>query len=224
VTDNVDMIRGTLQRQLQEGLDTLELELDLAQQKQLLDYIALLLKWNKAFNLSGVRDASGILSRHIFDSLTLAPSLTGNIVLDVGTGPGLPGIPLAICFPEKQFVLLDSNSKKTRFVFQARLELGLANVDIHNARIEMFDEIDHIDTIVSRAFSSLSDFVNLTRHLTAGPKRRRRARILAMKGMYPADEISSLPEDYAVTRIVKAYLPGSAAERHIIEIEALVAE
>jgi 16S rRNA (guanine527-N7)-methyltransferase len=224
VTDNAVMIKEELQTQLQDGLDTLGLKLAPTQQEQLLDYIVLLLKWNKAFNLSGVKDASGILNRHIFDSLTLAPSLTGNVILDVGTGPGLPGIPLAICFPEKQFVLLDSNSKKTRFVFQAKLELGLKNVEVHNSRIEMFNKVDEVDTIVSRAFSSLSDFVNMTRHLTAGSSSSQRARILAMKGIYPADELSALPEDYVVSRIVKAYLPGSAAERHIIEIEALVAE
>ncbi len=145
-----------------DGLAQLELPLSELQQDQLLAYLDLLFKWNRSFNLSGVRDMSQMLSRHVLDSLSLAPLLTGQCVLDVGTGPGLPGIPLAICFPDKQFVLLDSNGKKTRFVFQAKLQLGLKNVDVHHGRIETFKETCRIDTIVSRAFSSLVDMVALT--------------------------------------------------------------
>lgn len=211
---------------LQIGLDQLELTLNERQKTQLLDYLDLLSKWNKAFNLSGVKDSSEMLSRHLLDSLTLVPFIKGLRILDVGTGPGLPGIPLAICFPEKQFVLLDSNGKKTRFVFQAKLQLGLDNVEVQNTRIENFSSLEPIDLVVCRAFSSLADLINMTRHLSvqsggatelgaANP-----TKIIAMKGHYPADELASLPDGFKLTSAKKVDVPGSVGERHIIEIIA----
>lgn len=203
-----------------DGLAQLELSLSEGQQDQLLAYLDLLFKWNRSFNLSGVRDMSQMLSRHLLDSLSLAPLLTGQCILDVGTGPGLPGIPLAICFPERQFVLLDSNGKKTRFVFQAKLQLGLKNVDVHHGRIETFKETCRVDTIVSRAFSSLVDMVALTQHLLLADGAGEPRRILAMKGQLPADELASLPSWIAPGRVLSVNVPGCDAERHIVELLA----
>lgn len=203
--------------QLEAGLRELGLPLTEIQKSKLLDYLELLLKWNKAFNLSGVKDASEMLSRHLLDSLTLVPYMTGNRILDIGTGPGLPGIPLAICFPEKDFVLLDSNGKKTRFVFQARLQLGLTNVDVQNARIEHYRSSAPVDIIVCRAFSSLSDLVNMTRHLT-------RTKLVAMKGVYPTKELAALPADVEVIAANKVLVPGYTGERHIIELTTAASE
>jgi 16S rRNA (guanine527-N7)-methyltransferase len=205
---------------LSEGLACLGLTLSEAQQEQLLAYLDLLFKWNKTFNLSGVRDKSEMLSRHLLDSLTLATLLTGKCILDVGTGPGLPGIPLAICFPDKQFVLLDSNGKKTRFVFQATLQLSLQNVEVHNGRVERFRETIRVDTIVSRAFSSLVDMVTLTQHLLRSEESGEPRRVLAMKGQLPADELASLPSWIVPGRLLSVRVPGCDGERHIVELLA----
>lgn len=205
---------------LSDGLARLGLSLSELQQEQLLAYLDLLFKWNRAFNLSGVRDMSEMLSRHLLDSLSLAPLLTGQFILDVGTGPGLPGIPLAICFPEKRFLLLDSNGKKTRFVFQAKLQLGLKNVDVHHARIETFKETCPIDTIVSRAFSSLVDMVTMTQHLLKAGGSEGPRKILAMKGQLPADELALLPSWILPGRLISVSVPGCDGERHIVELLA----
>lgn len=213
-------------QQLQIGLDQLGLTLNEHQKTQLLDYLDLLSKWNKAFNLSGVKDSSEMLSRHLMDSLTLVPFISGQRIVDVGTGPGLPGIPLAICFPEKSFVLLDSNGKKTRFVFQAKLQLALENVDVQNERIEKFHSNKPVDIIVCRAFSSLADLVNMTKHLTRrtdeadGSGTNNPTKIIAMKGQYPVDELALLPHGFELVSANKVNVPGGAGERHIIEITA----
>ena len=203
---------------LQVGLEEMGLVLGVRQQALLLQYLDLLIKWNKAFNLSGVKDPGSMLQRHLLDSLTLMPWMTGQHILDVGTGPGLPGIPLAIAFPDKHFSLLDSNGKKTRFVFQARLELELANVTVHNTRIELYRNEQPVDIIVSRAFSTLADLVAMSRHLLTTNANGLPTRIVAMKGIYPADEIAALPADIRVTRAERVQVPGSEVERHLIEL------
>ncbi len=214
------MENRTKAEELQSGLNELGLVLSDRQKTQLLDYLELLIKWNKAFNLSGVKDSSEMLSRHLLDSLTLVPFMKGQRILDVGTGPGLPGIPLAICFPEKDFVLLDSNGKKTRFVFQAKVQLGLQNVDVQNTRLEQYDSSGPIDIIVCRAFSSLMDLATMTRHLCESADRTEPVTIVAMKGQYPAEELASLPEDVVMISANKVSVPGYTAERHIIELKA----
>lgn len=208
------MANDAITAQLDAGLEELALPLSQGQKDKLTEYLALLLKWNTAFNLSGVKDASEMLSRHILDSLTLVPFMAGSSILDVGTGPGLPGVPLAICFPDKRFALLDSNGKKSRFVFQAKLQLGLDNVSAHNARVERYAPDVAIDVIVSRAFSSLRDFVELTKHLVEPG----RTRLVAMKGQYPEDELALLPEGFVVNKAQKVAVPGYTGERHIIEL------
>lgn len=214
------MAKEAIDAQLDAGLTELSLCLSQAQKDQLTEYLALLLKWNTAFNLSGVKDASEMLSRHILDSLTLVPYMEGNRILDVGTGPGLPGVPLAICYPDKHFDLLDSNGKKSRFVFQAKLQLGLDNVTSQNVRIERYAPDTAIDVIVSRAFSSLRDFVELTKHLVQPG----RTRLVAMKGLYPQEELASLPKGFVVNKAQKVAVPGYTGERHIIELRTEAAE
>lgn len=208
-------MQDVAQEQLGNGLRDMGLALSPEQQTSLLDYLALLQKWNQAFNLSGVRDPGEMLSRHLLDSLTLVPWITGRRLLDVGTGPGLPGIPLAICFPDMSFDLLDSNGKKTRFVFQAALQLGLRNVQVHHLRVEQFRPDTPVDMVVCRAFSSLRDLVELTRHL-AQPGH---TRLLAMKGLYPEKELAELPADVTLLRAEQVIVPGDRAERHLIELK-----
>ncbi|MGM0633909.1 MAG: 16S rRNA (guanine(527)-N(7))-methyltransferase RsmG [Pseudomonadota bacterium] len=149
---------------LDQGLDEAAILLSTGQKQQLLDYVALLDKWNRAYNLTAVRDPGAMISRHLLDSLALLPSLdeTSGAVLDVGTGAGLPGLPLAIARPERRFVLLDSNGKKTRFLFQVQLALKLDTIRVVNTRIEEYVPEPDIGVIVSRAFASLADFWSMT--------------------------------------------------------------
>lgn len=190
------------------------------QQARMIEYVKLLDKWNQAFNLSAVRDPVQMISRHLLDSLSLLPRIQalsagkpGFTVLDVGTGPGLPGIPLALCLPEVNFVLLDSNGKKTRFVFQALIALGLKNVKVENTRIESYQSPGQLDIVVSRAFSSLADFASGCEHL-CGPQ----TRLLAMKGLYPAEEIQDLPAHWQHIDARAVDVPHCEAQRHIIEL------
>ena len=215
--------RSALLLQLQKGLDQRGLVLTPQQQTLLVDYILLLNKWNKAFNLSAIRDPAEMLSRHLLDSLTLIPRLafhqsriakTPLKILDVGTGAGLPGIPLAICLPQHQFVLLDSNGKKTRFVLQAILELALGNVVLENRRIENYQSDGQVDIVVSRAFASLTDFARGC-EAVCGPD----TRLIAMKGQYPADEIEQLPPHWLMSGAFKLQVPDADGERHLIELE-----
>jgi len=211
---------------LRAGLEEMGISLTQRQQHQLLEYLGLLQKWNKTFNLSGVKDPAAMVSRHLLDSLTLyafMPSETADqhrqTIIDVGTGPGLPGIPLAICFPDVDFILLDSNGKKTRFVFQAKVALGLSNVSVENCRIEHYQSPTQIDMVISRAFSSLAEMVDKTRHL-----QQRHSKInmrwLAMKGLSPAAELAALPAGVHVQRTLKMRIPGDPGERHIIDMIA----
>lgn len=209
-----------LSQRLQQGLVEMDFDLSQAQQDAMIEYVNLLDKWNKAFNLSAVRDPSEMVSRHLLDSLSLLPRMKqltagkpGSTVLDVGTGPGLPGIPLAVCLPEVNFVLLDSNGKKTRFVFQALMALALKNVKVENARIESYQSPGQLDIVVSRAFSSLTDFVLGCGHLCAPD-----TRLLAMKGQYPTDEISDLPAHWQQLDARAVDIPQCDAQRHIIEL------
>ncbi len=193
--------------QLAQGLQTMGLEADAQQQQQMLDYLALLRKWNRAFNLTAIRDPDVMVSRQLLDSLSIHRLLQGNRVLDVGSGAGLPGIPLAIMNPDRAFTLLDTNSKKTRFLNQSRLELGLENVQVEQVRVEAYQPEQLFDTITSRAFASLPDMLRLTRHLLAPA-----GCWLAMKGAVPEDELSTL--DGFRYEIQQLAVPGEAGERH----------
>jgi 16S rRNA (guanine527-N7)-methyltransferase len=186
--------------------------LDGDQQSALLGYLALLEKWNKVYNLTAVRDPAQMVPQHLLDALSIRPYLHGERILDVGTGAGLPGIPLAIAEPQREFVLLDSALKRTRFVTQAVAELGLKNVEVVQARIEDYQPTALFDTITSRAFTATGDFVAATGHLLAD-----NGRLLAMKGKLPEQEINSLPDQW-VCEVHKLAVPGVIGERHILLI------
>jgi len=198
---------------LRAGLDALELPLCDQQVALLLDYLSLLQKWNRAYNLTAVRDPHEMLYLHLLDSLSIAKYIQGNELIDVGTGPGLPGIPLAICFPDRKFTLLDSNGKKTRFLFQARNSLNLDNVREVQSRVEAYQPDTHFDAVISRAFSSLLDMVEKCSHLLATG-----GCYYAMKGQYPQQELSELPKHYNVIASHRLEVPGVEGQRHLVEI------
>lgn len=198
--------------ELARGADELGVALDADKQRQLLAYLALLIKWNKAYNLTAVRDPDEMVSRHLLDSLSIVPyAEAGDNWLDVGSGGGMPGVPLAIMFPERAFTLLDSNGKKTRFLTQVKLELKLANLEVVHARVEQFQPSIAFDGITSRAFSSLEDFASWTRHLGNAE-----TRWLAMKGVQPDDELQRLPEDFRLDACHVLKVPGCQGQRHLL--------
>ena len=199
--------------ELAQGVRELGVEVSPEQQQQLLAYLALLIKWNKAYNLTAVRDPDEMVSRHLLDSLSVVPYVldAGDNWLDVGSGGGMPGIPLAILFPERRFTLLDSNGKKTRFLTQVKLELKLANLEVIHSRVEAFKPPQAFSGVVSRAFSSLEDFANWTRHLGDG-----QSQWLAMKGVHPDDELQALPTDFRLAASHLLKVPGCQGQRHLL--------
>lgn len=199
---------------LQMGLQQMQVELTSEQQQKLLDYVALLLKWNSTYNLTALRQEDQMLTHHVLDSLTLLPYLNGiETLIDVGSGGGMPGIPTAICRPDIQITLLDANSKKTSFLSQAVIELGLKNVKVITGRVEALDGVQ-FDAITSRAFAELKDFVTLTPQLL-----RPEGAWLAMKGVYPYEEIAQLPEGVYVEKVEKMVVPSLEAERHMVIVK-----
>ncbi|MDW3713205.1 MULTISPECIES: 16S rRNA (guanine(527)-N(7))-methyltransferase RsmG [unclassified Pseudomonas] len=199
--------------ELSRGAQQLAVELSANQQELLLAYLALLIKWNKAYNLTAVRDPDEMVSRHLLDSLSVVPHVAalGDHWLDVGSGGGMPGIPLAILFPDRCFTLLDSNGKKTRFLTQVKLELKLANLEVIHSRVEAVQPERPFAGIISRAFSSLEDFANWTRHLGDGD-----TRWLAMKGVHPSDELVALPDDFRLEAEHALAVPGCQGQRHLL--------
>ena len=199
---------------LRAGLDVLRLELDGMQVQRLQDYLALLAKWNRAFNLTAVRDEGEMVVKHLLDSLAVYRWFAVERVLDVGSGAGLPGIPLAVARPDTDFVLLDSNGKKTRFMTQAVHALGLDNVDVVQARVESWRPPGGLyDVVTSRAFASLSDMLRL-----AAPLSKPGGKIVAMKGRLNAEEGA---EAGFRLRTEPVSVPGLDAERHVIIAETL---
>lgn len=202
---------------LAQGLTRLELDLPAAVQAKLLQFVALLVKWNRAFNLTAVREPAAMISRHLFDSLAVVPHLQGPRVLDVGSGAGLPGIPLALARSDLQFTLLDSNGKKTRFMTQAVMELDLANVNVVQGRVEDYQASVPFDTIITRAFAAVADVIAATGRLCAP-----QGQLLLMKGAYPITELEALPPGYALREAIRLQVPGLAAERHLLVIRPCV--
>ncbi|WP_341274794.1 16S rRNA (guanine(527)-N(7))-methyltransferase RsmG [Rhodocyclus gracilis] len=197
--------------QLASGLRALGLDIAAPAQARLLAYAALLDKWNRTFNLTALRVPDKAVSHHLLDSLAILPYLGEGVLLDVGSGGGLPGIPLAITRPDLAVHLLDSNSKKTAFLQQAVIELELRNVTVHCRRIEEFQPAQPFATIVSRAFAELADFVRPTRSLLAAD-----GCWLAMKGLLPHEEIARLPAGIVVDRALPIRVPGVDGERHVL--------
>lgn len=181
---------------------------------KLLDYLALMQKWNRVYNLTAIRDEKEMFVKHLLDSLSVAPYVTSQRLIDVGTGAGLPGIPLAIIFPDRQIDLLDSNSKKTRFLIQAKTELGLDNVEVIQHRVERYAPEQLYDGVISRAFASLDDMLNWTRHLLA-----KDGFWWAMKSQKTQDEVAHLPEFAKMLQVFNLDVPGLSAQRTLIQIE-----
>ncbi len=197
--------------QLEEGLATLGIDLPDVSQQKLIDYAALLYKWNKTYSLTALREEEKAVSHHLLDSLSVLPFVPSGRLLDVGSGGGMPGIPLAIARPDLRVTLLDSNSKKTAFLQQAAIELGLLNISVHCGRVEQYHPTVGFSAIVSRAFSSLADFVGLSKHLLT-----KEGRWLAMKGVWPHDEIACLPAGVQLEAVHRLQVPGVEGERHLI--------
>ncbi len=195
------------------GLEKLGLVLPGDTGRRLLDYVALLDKWNKTYNLTAVRDPVQMITHHILDSLAVQLFLKGPDILDIGTGAGLPGIPLALACPHYQFTLLDSNAKKTRFVIQAKAELGLANVQVVHERVEKYRPVQKFDTLLTRAFASLTEILRLAGHLLT-----ENGEFLAMKGNYPKDELEQLTSPFKVLEVCELLVPGLDEQRHLVRI------
>ncbi|TGD72789.1 16S rRNA (guanine(527)-N(7))-methyltransferase RsmG [Mangrovimicrobium sediminis] len=199
--------------ELARGCETLGVGTSGREQEQLLTYLELLAKWNGAYNLTAVREPLDMVRLHLLDSLAIAPFVHGQRLIDVGTGGGLPGVPLAILFPEREIHLLDSNGKKTRFLFQVKTALGLDNMAVHQARVEQFRDGGQFDAVLSRAFASLRDMVIGCRHLP-GPE----GVFLAMKGAYPQAELDALGELCDIRAVHPLSVPGLDAQRHLVEM------
>ena len=204
---------GASGAELRRGCRALALDVDDRGLALLLDYLALLDTWNRAYNLTAVRDRAQMVPRHLLDSLAVAPFLLGERVIDVGSGAGLPGIPLSILFPRRQFHLLDSSGKRTRFLFQVKTALRLDNIEVHRARVETFRPAEAYDAVLSRAFASLPEMVAACKHLL-----RPGGRFLAMKGQYPAGEIAAVGERCEVLAVHPLDIPGLEGERHLVEM------
>lgn len=201
-----------LRAQLDTGCAELQLHLDDDQKQQLLNYLALLHKWNKVYNLTSVRDPQLMLTRHILDSLSLFPYLDCKSLLDVGSGAGLPGIPVAIGFPQMAVTLLDSNIKKTRFLQQVKAELKLNNVTVVHGRVEQLD-LPRFETVTARAFATIAEIIDLAaRHCDDAGS------MLLMKGVYPEQELAEIGDGFKLQDVVTLSVPGEQAERHLVRL------
>jgi 16S rRNA (guanine527-N7)-methyltransferase len=201
--------------QLSRGLAALGVDLPPPAQEKLLAFATLLGKWNKVYNLTALRDEEQVVSHHLLDSLAVLPHL-GNAkrLADIGSGGGLPGIPLAIALPDMQVALVESNQKKSAFQQQAKIELGLANLSVHCERVEAWMPEEKCDVVVSRAFSDLAEFVRLSGHLLAEG-----GALLAMKGVHPYEEIAQLPAGWRVAEVIPLQVPGVEGARHLVRVE-----
>jgi 16S rRNA (guanine527-N7)-methyltransferase len=205
------MTEEQLTSKLVHGMDALKLNATEQQVQQLMDYLQLLVRWNQAYNLTAIRDPAEMICKHLLDSLSILPYVEGKQITDVGSGAGLPGIPLAIMRPEMSVLSIDSNGKKTRFQFQVKSALKLDNFVVQQARTETFQPATRSQQLVSRAFASLGDFLRLT-----GPLATEDARWLAMKGQYPEDELKSLPKGFICQQSHLLQVLGEEGQRHLL--------
>ena len=203
----------TLAVELDRGIGALQLTLSADVRARLLAYLELIHKWNRVYNLTAVRDADRMLAHHVLDSLAVVPHIEGKQVLDVGSGAGLPGIPLALALPQSKITLLESNHKKATFLKQATIELALSGVDVVNERAETWAAPGQFDVVISRALADLGEFVSLAaRH--CAPE----GVLAAMKGVFPHEEIARIPDGFALDRTIPLAVPGLKAERHLVVI------
>ena len=199
-----------LQKILAQGLIDLGIDATERQTSQLLRYLELMQKWNKAYNLTAIRDPQQMLVRHLLDSLAVVPHIAQTDLIDVGSGGGLPGIPLAILSPQQAITTLDSNSKKTRFQSQVKIELGLTNLEVIHGRVEALEN-RQFSQVISRAFASIIDMVTLSQGLLA-----EKGVFLAMKGRYPDAELAELPLQFRLQQSYALHIPGLEEERHLL--------
>jgi len=206
----------TLESAIGHGLETMGVDISPEQRESLANHLRLVEKWNRVHNLTAVRETEQMVVLHVLDSLSVLPHVgDAGTLLDVGTGPGFPGLPVAIARPGLKVTLLDSSRKKCTFLEQVKAELRLANVEIVCERVEQWKPPRPFDTVVSRAFAELSDFVLQARHLVAPG-----GRLLAMKGVYPFDEIARVPPSHKVAEVVELTVPSLDAKRHLVLLEA----
>ncbi|OVZ93788.1 16S rRNA (guanine(527)-N(7))-methyltransferase RsmG [Yersinia frederiksenii] len=203
-------------KKLDSLLSAADIALPDQQKHQLIGYVELLHKWNKAYNLTSVRDPMQMLVRHILDSIVVNPHLQGSRFIDVGTGPGLPGIPLAIVRPDAHFTLLDSLGKRVRFLRQVQHELGLSNIEPVQSRVEDFVAEPPFDGVISRAFASLQDMLSWCHHLPAKPE----GRFYALKGVRPDDELAILPAGMTLESVIRLQVPELDGERHLVILKS----
>ena len=207
--------RSALSAVLEEGIAAMRLDVTPVQKEKLVDYRALMFKWNAVYNLTSLRDPMQMVTHHLLDSLAAVPAFAqAHNVLDVGSGGGLPGIVLAIVRPDMKVSMIDTVHKKTAFLTQVKAELGLSNVTVYTARVEQLQVSDKFDVITSRAFADLSDFVNWSSHLLADG-----GRYIALKGVAPKDEQERLPAEWQVTGVEPLHVPRLGAERHLVHIQ-----
>lgn len=194
-------------------MTALGLPVEESQIQQLLAYLRLLDKWNRVFNLTAIRRLEDMVSLHLLDSLAIRPVLPGGRLADIGSGAGLPGIPIAVTEPQRPVVLVEAAAKKARFLRQAASELGLANLAVKQCRVESYHPPQPFATVISRAFASIADFLARAGHLCQPG-----GRLFAMKGKHPAPELKGLPQGYRLIEVHRLTVPGVAAERHVVEI------
>ncbi|MGZ8197843.1 MAG: 16S rRNA (guanine(527)-N(7))-methyltransferase RsmG [Burkholderiales bacterium] len=197
--------------QLERALVELDIALPAAAAGRLISFLELIAKWNRVYNLTAIREADKALTHHVLDCLAVLPHLTGGRTADVGSGAGLPGIPLALARPDWRVTLIESNHKKSAFLKQAAIELALANVDVREERVENVEPAASYDVVISRAFSDLAEFATLAGRLCA-----RDGVLAAMKGVYPYEELAGVPGSYRVEKVVPLKVPGLSAERRLV--------
>lgn len=203
-----------LEAQLREGIAALGLSLPAETVEHLLVYLRLLDKWNRTYNLTAVREPDKMVTHHLLDSLSVLPLVSARKVVDVGSGAGLPGIPLALARPGWQVTLIDSNHKKVSFLRQALAELRISNAAVVTERVESWRPVERFDLVISRAFSDLGEFLKLAGHLCVPG-----GKLAAMKGIYPYEELAQMPDGFRLDRVVPLAVPGLAAERHLVLIQ-----
>ena len=208
---NDHTLPASVATELNQGLQAMGLDPALAE--PLLAYLALLVRWNKTYNLTAIRDPQEMVTRHLLDSLAMAPYVSSGTLADLGTGPGLPGIPLAIVHPGLQVTLVESNGKKCRFMREAVRKLGLANARVAESRAEALDEAGCHDNLTARAMDTLAGIITVGGHLL-----RPGGKLLAMKGVYPHEEIAALPADWQVEQVTPLAVPGLVGDRHLVVV------
>lgn len=197
--------------ELAEGLESLGSALPVGAEERLLAYLALIEKWNRVYSLTAVRNPANMLHQHLLDSLAVLPHLAGEHILDVGSGAGLPGIPLAIAWPHARVTLIDANHKKAAFLRQAVIELNLDNVAVVCDRVERWQPDGRFDVVISRAFSDLGQFIELAGRLCS-----RDGVLAAMKGVYPHEELTQVPDGFKLSEVIALTIPGLEARRHLV--------